>query len=100
MLKLGGVLMHRFYGLVNRKQESIKDFMEFLDFMMDKYRYINSSELEPYKADFVYHFDRIPIYTREIMQKLRFALLGEIADISACTGRLSKKVDSFTNMSD
>ena len=50
------------------------------------------------REDYLYHFEKIPKYTREIIQQLRYQVIGDIASMAVVTTRLSEKVDKFTSM--
>jgi len=92
--------VNEFYHLLNDKDKSMYDFIKFIDFMIDNNKYIDAKSNKDIKEDYLYHFEKIPQYTREIIQQLRYKVIGDIASIGLATTRLSEKVDKFTNMSE
>ena len=86
------------YKVINKKEKSIKDFIEFVDFMFENKNNIEALKNQTDKENFEYHFEKIPIYMRDVMQKLRYDLLGDISNISATTEMLSERVDKFTDL--
>jgi len=92
--------VNEFYHLLKDKDKSMYDFIKFIDFMIDNNKYIDAKSNKDIKEDYLYHFEKIPQYTREIIQQLRYKVIGDIASIGVATTRLSEKVDKFTNMSE
>ena len=86
------------YLTINKKGNSFKDFITFIDFMFDNRNKINKLKCTKDRENFYYHFDRIPIYTREILSKLRYNLIVDIANIGAMTERMSKRIDEYTRL--
>ena len=86
------------YKVINKKEKSIKDFIEFVDFMFENKNNIEALKNQTDKENFEYHFEKIPIYMRDVMQKLRYDLIGDISNISATTEMLSERVDKFTDL--
>ena len=86
------------YSTINKKGNSFKDFITFIDFMFDNRNKINKLKCTKDRENFDYHFDRIPIYTREILSKLRYDLIGDVANIGAMTERMSKRIDEYTRL--
>lgn len=86
------------YSIINKKEKSFKDFVTFIDFMFDNRGKVNELKCKKDRENFSYHFDRIPIYTREILSKLRYDLIGDVANIGAMTERMSKRIDEFTKL--
>ena len=86
------------YEVINRKEDTVKDFITFLEFMFENYKYVDSLKEKTERENFMYHFDKIPSYARRVLEKMRHDILGDISSVSMHTNRLSKKVDSFTNI--
>ncbi len=86
------------YSTINKKGNSFKDFITFIDFMFDNRNKINKLKCTKDRENFDYHFDRIPIYTRDILSKLRYDLIGDIANIRAVTENMSKRIDEYTRL--
>ena len=86
------------YSTINKKGNSFKDFVTFIDFMFNNRSKVNELKCTKDRENFDYHFDRIPIYTREILSKLRYDLIGDVANIGAVTKNMSKRIDEFTKL--
>lgn len=86
------------YEIIKRKDDTIKDFVTFLDFMFENYKYVGSLKEKTDRENFMYHFNKIPSYTRRVLGKIRYDILGDIATIGMLTNRMSEKVDRFTNL--
>lgn len=84
------------YELVNNKDKSLHDFIKFLDFMIENNKYMNSGKFD--RDDYLYHFQKIPSYTRDILCKFRYDLIDYTAQIGIINDRLNKKIDSFTDL--
>ena len=87
--------MEELYTLYNSKDESFHHFMNFFRFMIEKQRYHSSKENE----DFVYHFDRLPKYLEELLSKIRYDTIQDIATIGMVVDRTSKNMNKLTNLS-
>lgn len=85
------------YEKINNKDKSIKHFIEFVDFMFDN-RHKAGTLNEKDRENLQYHFDNIPVYTREALGKLRYDLLGDISNIGVSVTRLKETVDKFTDL--
>jgi hypothetical protein len=92
--------MNEFYHLLSDKNKSMYDFIKFIDFMIMNNKYIDAKSNKDIREDYLYHFEKIPQYTREIIQQLRYQVIGDIASMAVVTTRLSEKVDKFTSMSE
>jgi len=90
--------IHEMYQKINNKDRSCKDFVEFVDFMFRNKDCIHKLENEIDKNNFIYHFNRIPIYLKDMLQKLRYDLFGDITNISVTVERLSERMNNFTNI--
>ena len=86
------------YSIINKKENSFKDFVTFIDFMFNNRSKVNELKCTKDRENFDYHFDRIPIYTREILSKLRHDLIGGVANIGATTENMSKRIDEYTKL--
>lgn len=86
------------YSIINKKGNSFKDFVTFIDFMFDNRNKVNELKCTKDRENFDYHLDRIPIYTRDILSKLRYDLIVDIANIGAMTERMSKRIDEYTKL--
>ncbi|HHY13224.1 MAG TPA: hypothetical protein GX526_01070 [Thermoanaerobacterales bacterium] len=86
------------YSIINKKGNSFKDFITFIDFMFDNRNKVNELKCKKDRENFDYHFDRMPIYTREILSKLRYDLIEGVANIGATTENMSKRIDEFTKL--
>lgn len=91
--------MNEFYRTVKEKGESMYHFIKFIDYMVDNNKYVNSEEFKDFRDDYIYHFERIPNYTRETMGQLRYDLIGDVANIGAAATTLSKRIDKLTKLS-
>lgn len=90
--------IHMLYEYINNKKESFGDFIKFIDFMFENKNYVDNLKDEIDRENFIYHFNRIPIYLRDMLQKLRFDTLGDIADTSNLIRKVFKRVDRFTEI--
>lgn len=86
--------MEEFYILLNKKEESQKDFLEFMDYMV-----INANQRfgdEKIQNDFNYHFNKLPGYIRDRFKMVEHQLLGNLADanmhITRATENLKKLI--------
>ena len=86
------------YEVINRKEDTVKDFITFLEFMFENYKYVDSLKEKTERENFMYHFDKIPSYARRVLGKARYDILGDIATIGMLTNRMSEKVDRFTSL--
>lgn len=86
------------YSIINKKGNSFKDFVTFIDFMFDNRNKTNKLKCTKDRENFNYHFDRIPVYTRDILSKSRYDLIGDVANIRAVTENMSKRIDEFTKL--
>ena len=86
------------YSIINKKGNSLKDFVTFIDFMFNNRSKVNELKCTKDRESFDYHFDRIPIYTRDILGKLRYDLIGDVANIGAMTENMSKRIDKYTRL--
>lgn len=75
------------YRLINKKEKSAKDLMEFVDFMFDNKDKVDVLE-DVDKKNFKYHFDLIPTYTKEMLGNLRNELINEVAIINIRTRKI------------
>lgn len=88
----------KMYELINNKNKNTKSFLEFLYYMFEIEPYINSTGSSSDIANFRYHFRNIPNDTKNMLVNLRYDLIGDVANISMMTNRLSKKIDVFTTI--
>lgn len=86
------------YEHINNREESFKDFVKFVDFMFDNRNNIHKLKCEKDRENFIYHFDRIPIYLRDMLGKLRFDVIGDIADASHLITKIFDRADEFTKI--
>ncbi|MCZ2396090.1 MAG: hypothetical protein LC100_06050 [Chitinophagales bacterium] len=76
--------MNRFYELLVAKHNSKADFMAFITYMIKQRAYINEFD-EGTKEDFLYHFDLLPKYIDEQINKGNNDILRKLATIEiAC----------------
>ena len=89
--------IHLMYKAINNKDDSFKDFTDFVDFMFEH----KDSLTELPDADrqnFTYHFNKIPSYTRDALGKIRHELIKKSQDISIEANRMVEKLDSYTQL--
>ena len=78
--------MNKFYELLVAKHNSKADFMAFISYMIKQRAYINEFD-EGTKEDFLYHFDLLPKYIDEQINKGNNDILQKLATIEiACKG--------------
>ena len=78
--------MNKFYELLVAKNNSKADFMAFISYMIKQRAYINEFD-EGTKEDFLYHFDLLPKYIDEQINKGNNDILQKLATIEiACKG--------------
>ena len=76
--------MSKFYELLVDKHNSKADFMAFITYMIRQRAYINEFD-EGTKEDFLYHFDLLPKYIDEQINKSNNDILQKLATIEiAC----------------
>lgn len=90
--------IERLYEYINNREKSFKDFIKFVDFMFENKNYVNSLKCETDRENFRYHFDRIPIYLRDMLEKLRFDTLGDIANTSNLITKVFDRVNELTEI--
>ena len=86
------------YEYINNREKSFKNFIKFVDFMFENKNYVNSLKCETDREHFRYHFDRIPIYLRDMLEKLRFDTLGDIANTSNLITKVFDRVNELTEI--
>lgn len=78
--------MNKFYELLVAKHNSKADFMSFISYMIRQRAYINEFD-EGTREDFLYHFDLLPKYIDEQINKGNSEILQKLATIEiACKG--------------
>lgn len=76
--------MNKFYELLVAKHNSKADFMAFITYMIRQRAYINEFD-EGTKEDYLYHFDLLPMYIDERINKGNNDILQKLATIEiAC----------------
>lgn len=76
--------MNKFYELLASKHNNKADFMHFISYMIRQRAYINEFD-EGTKEDFLYHFDLLPKYIDEQINKGNNDILQKLATIEiAC----------------
>ena len=76
--------MNKFYNLLEAKFDSKEDFMAFVSYMIRQRAYINEFD-EGTREDFLYHFDLLPKYIDEQINKGNSDILQKLATIEiAC----------------
>lgn len=78
--------MNKFYNLLEAKFDSKEDFIAFVSYMIRQRAYINEFD-EGTKEDFLHHFDLLPKYIDEQINKGNSEILQKLATIEiACKG--------------
>lgn len=78
--------MNKFYNLLESKFDSKADFMAFVSYMIRQRAYINEFD-EGTREDFLHHFDLVPKYIDEQINKGNSEILQKLATIEiACKG--------------
>lgn len=76
--------MNKFYNLLEAKFDSKEDFIAFISYMIRQRAYINEFD-EGTREDFLYHFDLLPKYIDEQINKGNNDILQKLATIEiAC----------------
>ena len=79
------------YRLLEDKHKSSSDFRAFLTHMINERNHINAMP-EQERADFAYHYSKIPEYFEQYIQKYEHGVLRPIAAIQVAVGDLQKAI--------
>ena len=77
------------YNLLENKHKSSADFRAFLAYMINESRYLQGMD-EQTKSDFVYHYDKLPEYFEQFIQKYEMDILKAVVSIQLGVDRLQK----------
>lgn len=82
----GGTKM---YNLLENKNKSSADFRAFLAHMINERSYLQGMD-EQAKSDFMYHYDKLPQYFEEFIQRYEMDILKATVSIQLGIDRLQK----------
>ena len=82
------------YRLINKKEKSMKDFIEFMDFMFENRSNLSGLDEKDIR-NFEHHFGMIPTYNKELLANLRNDLINEVAIINIRTNKMIEMVSTL-----
>lgn len=77
------------YNLLENKHKSPADFREFLTYMINERSYLQGMS-EGEQENFMYHYDKLPQYFEEFIQKYEMDILKATVSIQLGIDRLQK----------
>lgn len=80
-----------FYNLLQKKHDSRDDFIAFMRYMISQRAYINEFD-DKTQEDFLFHFDKIPEYTIQYIDRDSSLILNKLATISMACDRIKEVV--------
>lgn len=81
------------YNLLENKHKSSADFRAFLTYMINERSYLQGMP-EKEREDFIYHYDKLPQYFEQFMEKYQTDILRSIVNIQISASHIEKAIKS------